>query len=169
MVAKTTDKEKIDGHFTNNDPTRVWQGIQQLTNYRGSREPPENFNASREELNHFYARFETAGLDGGAATLSDDTDHSSITTEEVRRILGSVNTRKAKGPDIIQGRLLREWPHQLADVFADIFNMSLAKAIVPTCFKTATIIPVPKQSNISTLNDYRPVALTPIIAKCFER
>lgn len=47
--------------------------------------------------------------------------------------------------------------------------MSLAKATVPTCFRTATIIPVPKQSNISTLNGYRPVALTPIIAKCFER
>ncbi|KAK3530868.1 hypothetical protein QTP70_003634 [Hemibagrus guttatus] len=37
------------------------------------------------------------------------------------------------------------------------------------CLKTTTIIPVPKKSPVSYLNDYRPVALTPIIMKCFER
>ncbi|KAI4871603.1 hypothetical protein NFI96_006466 [Prochilodus magdalenae] len=41
-------------------------------------------------------------------------------------------------------------------------------AVVPTCFKT-TIIPVPKKSMVSCLNDYRPIALTPIITKGFER
>uniref|UniRef100_A0AAR2JX07 Reverse transcriptase domain-containing protein n=1 Tax=Pygocentrus nattereri TaxID=42514 RepID=A0AAR2JX07_PYGNA len=35
--------------------------------------------------------------------------------------------------------------------------------------KTATIIPVPKSSAVMGLNDYRPVALTPIVTKCFER
>ncbi|KAK3551832.1 hypothetical protein QTP70_028997 [Hemibagrus guttatus] len=56
----------------------------------------------------------------------------------------------------------------LADVFTDIFNISLSSAIVPTCLKTTTIIPVPKKSPVSHLNDYRPIALTPIIMKCFE-
>ncbi|KAK3572714.1 hypothetical protein QTP86_006137 [Hemibagrus guttatus] len=37
------------------------------------------------------------------------------------------------------------------------------------CLNTTTIIPVPKSSPVSCLNDYRPVALTPIIMKCFER
>ncbi len=39
----------------------------------------------------------------------------------------------------------------------------------PTCFKATTIIPVPKKSSPSCFNDYRPVALTPILMKCFER
>ncbi len=30
-------------------------------------------------------------------------------------------------------------------------------------------IPVPKKSPLSCLNDYRPIALTPIMMKCFER
>jgi hypothetical protein len=37
------------------------------------------------------------------------------------------------------------------------------------CFKTSSIIPVPKKPNVSTLNDYRPVALTSAIMKIFER
>ncbi|KAI3363043.1 hypothetical protein L3Q82_011705 [Scortum barcoo] len=34
---------------------------------------------------------------------------------------------------------------------------------------TATIIPIPKTPTVTGLNDYRPVALTPIVMKCFER
>ncbi|KAI3363084.1 hypothetical protein L3Q82_011537, partial [Scortum barcoo] len=35
--------------------------------------------------------------------------------------------------------------------------------------KTSIIVPVPKKSAVTCLNDYRPVALTPVIMKCFER
>ncbi len=55
------------------------------------------------------------------------------------------------------------------DVLTDIFNTSLSQAVVPTCLKSTTIIPVPKKSPVSCLNDYRPIALTPIMMKCFER
>ncbi|KAK3571577.1 hypothetical protein QTP86_014148, partial [Hemibagrus guttatus] len=44
-----------------------------------------------------------------------------------------------------------------------------AQAVVPTCFKSATIVPVRKHSTAVTPRDFRPVALIPIIAKCFQR
>lgn len=37
------------------------------------------------------------------------------------------------------------------------------------CFKSTSITPVPKKSTVTCLNDYRTVALTPVIMKCFER
>ncbi|KAM3842180.1 zinc finger CCCH domain-containing protein 15-like [Diretmus argenteus] len=43
------------------------------------------------------------------------------------------------------------------------------RSAFPTCFKTTSIVPVPKYSTASSLNDFRPVALTPTIMKCFER
>ncbi|KAF0024607.1 hypothetical protein F2P81_023409 [Scophthalmus maximus] len=87
----------------------------------------------------------------------------------VKRTLSKINTRKAAGPDNIPGRVLKDWAGELKDVFMDIFNASLSQAVVPSCFKDTTIIPVPKKPSPSTFNDYRPVALTPIIMKCFER
>ncbi|KAF7642655.1 hypothetical protein LDENG_00253780, partial [Lucifuga dentata] len=100
----------------------------------------------------------------------DTADYSfTLQTQEVKRALKAVNVKKAAGPDGIPGRVLKDCAHQLAEVFTDIFNLSLVHATVPACLKTATIIPVPKQTNISSLNDYRPVALMPIISKCFER
>ncbi|KAK3534019.1 hypothetical protein QTP86_000530 [Hemibagrus guttatus] len=92
-----------------------------------------------------------------------------LTMADVRKTLCRVNPWKAAGPDNIPGRVLRECAEQLADVSTDIFNISLSSAVVPTCLKTTTIIPVPKKSPVSCLNDYRPIALTPIIMKCFER
>ncbi|KAI4878395.1 hypothetical protein NFI96_006324 [Prochilodus magdalenae] len=43
------------------------------------------------------------------------------------------------------------------------------ESTVPVCFKTTTIIPIPKKSTITSMNDYCPIALTPIVMKCFER
>ncbi len=49
------------------------------------------------------------------------------------------------------------------------FNESLATSVIPTSFKKSVIIPVPKNSKPSCLNDYRPVALTSTVMKVFER
>ncbi len=59
--------------------------------------------------------------------------------------------------------------HQLAGLFTSIFNESLATSVIPTSFKKSVIIPVPKNSKPSCLNDYRPVALTSTVMKVFER
>ena len=80
-----------------------------------------------------------------------------------------VNPRKAAGPDGIPSRALRACADQLACVFTDIFNQSLYQSAVPTCFKRATIVPVPKKAKVTELNDYRPVALNSVIMKCYER
>ena len=64
------------------------------------------------------------------------------------------------------------------DAFADNWQVSsltfstspLPSHVIPTCFKQTTIVPVPKNTKVTCLNDYRPVALTFIVAmKCFER
>ncbi len=68
-----------------------------------------------------------------------------------------------------QARVLRACAFQLAGVFTDIFNLSLSLSVVPLCFKKSTIVPIPKKNKITCLNDWRPVALTPIFSKCFEK
>lgn len=87
----------------------------------------------------------------------------------MRQVLKSVNANKAAGPDGVTGKVLKACANELAGVFTKIFNLSLTSAIIPPCLKSATIIPVPKKAATTNLNDYRPVALTPVIMKCFER
>ncbi|CDQ87019.1 unnamed protein product [Oncorhynchus mykiss] len=43
------------------------------------------------------------------------------------------------------------------------------QSVIPTCFKLTIIVPVPKRSKVTCLNDCCPVGLTSVIMKGFER
>ncbi|KAM7379021.1 hypothetical protein PAMP_017842 [Pampus punctatissimus] len=149
----------------------MWQGIQAITDYKTSNSSPPTSDASLpEELNSFYARFDRDNHEAAIkAVLPADHQPLILSPTDVCAALSRINARKAAGPDGIPGRVLRACAGQLTGVMTNIFNMSLAQAAVPSCFKTTSIVPVPKHSTAASLNDYRPVALTPIIMKCFER
>ena len=70
---------------------------------------------------------------------------------------------------MVSRRLLRTCADELCGVLTDLFNWSLRICIFPSIFKRSVIIPVPKKSSVTSLNDYRPVALTSQVAKSFER
>ncbi|KAF7651506.1 hypothetical protein LDENG_00110210, partial [Lucifuga dentata] len=75
----------------------------------------------------------------------------------------------AKQPDLtVSASTLKHCADQLSQVFTDIFNTSLETCHVPACFKSSTIITVPKIPRNTGLNDYRPVALTSVVMKSFE-
>ncbi|KAI5615474.1 gastrula zinc finger protein XlCGF28.1-like [Silurus asotus] len=167
--AKLTFKRHIEEHFHNSDPRRMWKGIQSITDYKPTAQPTSSA-FQPNELNHFFARFDQS-TGHFTPTMDSATAYSplSISTTDVYSVFSRVDARKAAGPDGIPGRVLRACAGQLAQVFTDIFNLSLAQATVPTCLKTTTIVPVPKHSAAKCLNDFRPVALTPIAMKCFEK
>ncbi len=174
-AAKCRYRKRIESHFQLNDSRRMWQGLKTVcssgNNFAEVRADP----LLAKELKTFYGRFEC----NGGATLSNSPSGSSrqssddyaitLSEEVVRRELKRVNVRKAAGPDGITGRVLRSCADQLAGLFTSIFNESLATSVVPTSFKKSVIIPVPKNSKPSCLNDYRPVALTSTVMKVFER
>ncbi len=93
----------------------------------------------------------------------------SISVADVTRSFNRVNIRKAVGPNGIPGRVLQACTFQLTGVFTGIFNLYLSLSVVPSCFKKSTIVPIPKKNKITCLNDWRPVALTHIFSKCFEK
>ncbi|KAI3364741.1 hypothetical protein L3Q82_000897 [Scortum barcoo] len=107
-----------------------------------------------------------------AATYNNQTDideYAMSVSAYINKCIEDSRPARPRALTTIPGRVLRECADQLACVLTDIFNTSLSQAKVPSCFKTATIIPVPKKTHITSLNDYRPVALTHIIMKCLEK
>ena len=92
-----------------------------------------------------------------------------LSVADVSKTFKQVNIHKAAGTDGLPGRMLQTCADQLSGVFTDIFNMSLIESVIPISFKQTTIVPLPKNTKATCLNDYRPVALTSIAMKCFER
>ncbi len=87
----------------------------------------------------------------------------------MRQVFWKQKRKKAPGPDCVTPVCLKSCADQLAPIFTQIFNRSLELCEVPSCFKHSTIIPIPKKSKITGLNDYRPVALTSVVMKSFEK
>ena len=169
--AKRDYTQEITSHFSDSKDARsLWKGIQAITDYKPSPRSCENNTSLLNDLNSFFARFEEQNKTHPQKIPPPPHDQVlCLSADSVKKALTKINPRKATGPDNIPGRVLKDCAEELKHVFTDIFNTSLQQAIVPSCFKAATIIPVPKKSSPSCFNDYRPVALTPIIMKCFER
>ncbi len=92
-----------------------------------------------------------------------------ISKDEVCQVFWKQKRKQAPGPDSVTPACLKSCADQLAPIFTKIFNRLLELCEVPSCFKHSTIIPIPKKSKITGLNDYRPVALTSVVMKSFEK
>ncbi|KAI4901760.1 hypothetical protein NFI96_001046, partial [Prochilodus magdalenae] len=125
------------------DPRSMWRGIKCITDYKTRDAQCSKDPSLPEALNKFYARFE-----------DHDTRLSIRVTPPPGEVpLSVINPRKSAGPDNIPGRVLQECADQISEVLADIFNVSLTQAAVPSCLKTPTIIPVPKSSTVTATID----------------
>ncbi|KAF7643800.1 hypothetical protein LDENG_00233000 [Lucifuga dentata] len=143
-----------------------------MTDYKCSNQQISHDRALPDTLNQFFARFDTQGSREVVQLpqLEQQQQQSLILQyHQVKSTLRKIDVTNAVGPDRVSGQTLKSCADQLADVFLDIFNLSLQLAVVPICLKSSTIVPVPKKSAVTCLNDYRPVSLTPVIMKCFVR
>jgi hypothetical protein len=147
----------------------MWQGLQTITDYKGkhSQELPSDTSLP-DKLNYSYAHFEANNTETcmrAPAVLEDCV--LTLSAANVSKTLKQVNIQTDS--DRLPLRVLRACSDQLASVFTDIFNLTLSDSVILTSFKQTTIVPVPKNTKVTCLNDYRPVALMSIAMKCFER
>lgn len=75
----------------------------------------------------------------------------------------------AMGPDNLPSWYLKLISWWACKAIANIYNDSIRLSHVPQCFKLAIISPIPKISKPSTASDWRPIAITNIIARIFDK
>ena len=85
-----------------------------------------------------------------------------------KKALDQLNTSKSTGSDGLPAVLLKAASKYLAGPLTHLFCLSISERVVPDYWKFADIIPIPKKPSC-TLNDLRPISLTPIVAKVLER
>lgn len=173
--AKAAYRKKLEDQVSSNNTREVWRGLQQITNYKQKAVAQDDVDPELpDKLNLFYSRFDEKNPSPGyrpppLGSASALTPPFTVQEAEVRRLFLKQNPRKASGPDNVSTSALRFCADQLAPVFTDIFNNSLQQMSVPRCFKSSVIVPVPKKSKVTQLNDFRPVALTSVAMKALER
>ncbi len=162
--------------FNTNNMKDAWKGLNVLTGREKSKKECSLLNeeGAANRLNSFYARFDTVDFSKEhmerKQKLIDLIDSPIlIDKSETSRMLNRISIKKATGPDKISAKIVKKCSDSLFYIIHQIFQISASCCRMPQLWKLGEIIPISKNTLAKVDNDLRPVTLTAILSKCFER
>ena len=87
---------------------------------------------------------------------------------EISHLIDNLKITK-EGRDSLPVEIFKKCSLFFAPLICDMVNLSFSSGKFPHCLKVAHIIPIFKAGNSSLVENYRPIALLPLISKIFER
>ena len=93
---------------------------------------------------------------------------SPTTEEEIFGILRTLNEKKGAGVDDIRPKDIKCNAIRLTPIITTFINSSINSSSIPEMLKTSIIRPIYKNGTKNDVNNYRPIAILPIIEKVLE-
>ena len=101
--------------------------------------------------------------------VTDEVPSVLVTEPYVLNELRCLTCNKATGSNGISNWLLKEYADILSYPITSVLNSSFAEQRLPTLWKNADVIPVPRKKPINDIkNQLRPICLTPSMSKIAE-
>ena len=93
-----------------------------------------------------------------------------FTLDELKRVLRTIYTASALGPDNISPFFLKRMPQSMVEMLLRLFNYSWKHAVLPSSWKQADVVLIPKKDgDPSDATSFRPISLTSLVVKVMER
>ena len=165
--------------LSSKSPKELWRTIYRVLN--PSLKP---IRADADELNRHFRNTTQRTLGTRSSSieslrnyinsLSDHKEGDSfvlrkVTSKEVERQIKNIRTDCATGPDLIPSKYIKLVTEYIAPPLTNIINECIDQNIFPKAWKISRISPVPKVDNPSEYDDYRPIAIPPVLSKVYQR
>ena len=144
------DLQKKDGDFTEGDTEKA------------------------ETLNSFFGSVFTEeptddDLPECAVHIEDSVQEIKTNKEDFVKLLKNLKANKSPGPDGIHPLILKELAEALANPFKILFDKTMIEGCIPQDWKKAEVRPIFKKGAKTSPDNYRPVSLTSVVCKLFEK
>jgi gmma-aminobutyric acid receptor subunit gamma/cGMP-dependent protein kinase 2 len=150
----------------------MWAKVRQLTGRSKTlSNSTDNPAITATTLNNHYAAISTDPnytAPRVKITVNNWQAESHISDLRMFEILDALRST-ATGLDNIPAWFLRIGAPFFAAPIADLMNLSLQTSIVPSQWKKASILPIPKTTAPATPSEYRPISITPVLSRILER
>lgn len=93
---------------------------------------------------------------------------AAITEAEVRHALATLRTMSAPGPDLINNKILRNLDDNSVTAITAYFNHCFDTGTLPSSWKDARVIFIPKPNKPLNTSNLRPISLTSCLGKTLE-
>ena len=90
-------------------------------------------------------------------------------SSELKKILDDLDAHGSVDPNGLFPSLFKRFSSILAPKLAVLFRLTIQSGAFPNCWKIASITPIPKEGASCNAKDYRPISITPILSKVFEK
>jgi len=94
---------------------------------------------------------------------------SPTNSDSVSKFIKNLKSDCATGPDLIPAFFIKLAEPIITPHITNILNSCIQQQFFPDNWKLSRISPVPKINNPSSLDDYRPISILPVLSKIFEK
>ena len=178
-------KELIDKKC--HSPKEFWKSVKEIFPTKGINQVTVNdisFNKHKaKQFGEYFSKIITS-LKNSAfkltdcvwkhrRTLASRTNHvfqfQYVSVVFVKNFLKKIKRTKATGLDHLPASMLKDCADSIAIPLRYIVNLSLNTSTVPSAWKEAKIVPVYKSGDSSSVENYRPISVLPILSKLLEK
>ena len=134
----------------------------------------ESDEEKAEVLNQFFTSVFTIEGVGDIPVFEDRFTTAPLTdfafsVDDVKKLLRGIKISSSPGPDNVHSRILKECADVISPGVQHIFRLSLDTGVLPNEWKLGRITPIFKKGSRRQACNYRPVSLTSILCKVFEK
>ena len=94
---------------------------------------------------------------------------SVFTSDNIRFFIKQLPRRKAPGPDHIKAEMIKPLGDLISPVLIKLFELCWQWSYTPEVWRQATVFPIYKKGDPSDPANYRPISLTSVMRKLFEK
>jgi len=167
LIKQASTRSLSDLNKEHTSSKDLWSKVNQIIG-----KVPPNIQSSKFEATKFNEHYATVSLDPAYTSplpkLTCPLPSSWPSEFAIFRCLDSLK-RTSPGPDQIPYWFLKLGAPYLSAPISLLYQLSLNNSIVPSQWKTATIIPTPKLPTPQTYSDFRPISHTPLLSRILER